>query len=354
MSKTFEEILDDMCKRVSNVSTMEGSFIYTALAPFAMELAELYLQLEYDEENNFADTADFDHLKLLAKDRGLTPYSATSAIGIGEFDQKITSGSRFTINTYTYTSGDFIEEKDGYYYYKMTSTETGSDVNKYIGRLTPIDYTQDLTHSYLTKITTPAEDEESVEDFRERYFNSFNKKSFGGNKADYKEKIKSISGVGDCKIIPIWNGGGTVKIIVINSEYEKPSDELIKAIQIEIDPQQDGLGDGYAPIGHKVTIESVKEKEINIKLKITYEDGYTFDDIKDEITSVIKSYFKDLNSTWADEENLVVRVSKIINIVLGVKGVLDVSNVLINDSSANLSLDSNAISTLTNVEEESV
>ena len=33
--KTFEKILDDMCKQVTEVSTMEGSFIYTALDPNA-------------------------------------------------------------------------------------------------------------------------------------------------------------------------------------------------------------------------------------------------------------------------------------------------------------------------------
>ena len=42
--KTFEKILDDMCRRVKECDAMEGSFIYTALAPFAMELALLYLQ----------------------------------------------------------------------------------------------------------------------------------------------------------------------------------------------------------------------------------------------------------------------------------------------------------------------
>ena len=40
-------------------------FIYTALAPFAMELALVYLQLEEDEKNGFADTADYEHLKKL-------------------------------------------------------------------------------------------------------------------------------------------------------------------------------------------------------------------------------------------------------------------------------------------------
>ena len=33
-----------------------------------------------------------------------------------------------------------------------------------------------------------------------RYFNSFEKESFGGNVADYKEKIESIDGVDQVKV----------------------------------------------------------------------------------------------------------------------------------------------------------
>ena len=51
MAKTYEEILDEMCKRVKECSTMEGSFIYTALAPFAMELAlySMFTKYTYGE-----------------------------------------------------------------------------------------------------------------------------------------------------------------------------------------------------------------------------------------------------------------------------------------------------------------
>lgn len=48
---------------MTEVSTMEGSFIYTALAPFAMEFALLYMRLGRDEDNGYADTADYEHLQ---------------------------------------------------------------------------------------------------------------------------------------------------------------------------------------------------------------------------------------------------------------------------------------------------
>ena len=96
--KTFEKILDDMCRRVKECSTMEGSFIYTALAPFAMELALVYLQLEEDEKNGFADTADYEHLKRLAFDRGIIPNDATHAVGIGKFDEIMGDGPHYFFN----------------------------------------------------------------------------------------------------------------------------------------------------------------------------------------------------------------------------------------------------------------
>ena len=71
--KTFEKTLDEMPNRVKECDALEGSFIYTALTPFAMELVLVYLQLEEDEKNGFADTADYEHLKWLALDRGMIP-----------------------------------------------------------------------------------------------------------------------------------------------------------------------------------------------------------------------------------------------------------------------------------------
>ena len=102
MAKTYEEILDEMPNRVKECNAIEGSFIYTALAPFAMELALVYLQLEEDEKNGFADTADYERLKRLALDRGIIPNGATHAVGIGKFDVEIPVGSKFSINTYSF------------------------------------------------------------------------------------------------------------------------------------------------------------------------------------------------------------------------------------------------------------
>ncbi len=350
--KTFEKILDDMCRRVKECSTMEGSFIYTALAPFAMELALLYLQLEQDEKNGFADTADYEHLKKLALDRGIIPNSATHAVGIGKFDVEIPVGSKFSINTYSFISGDQITGKqDGYFYYKMTSEQTGTEVNTVIGKLTAITFIRNLNYAYLTEITIPAEDDEEIESFRSRYFETFNKKSFGGNKSDYIDKINSFNGVGGCKVYPLWNGGGTVKIIIINSNYEMPSPTLVQQIQNEIDPSLDGEGSGYAPIGHKVTIESVSRKTIKVGVSIQLDGSKTFETIKNDLMIAINNYFHSLSKTWDSNEYLTVRIAQVTTALLNVSGVIDVTKCLLNDGTGNIELTDIEIPYLSDVEE---
>ena len=40
-------------------------------------------------------------------------------------------------------------------------------------------------------------------------FDSMDAQSFGGNVADYKERVNAMNGVGGVKVYPVWNGGGT-------------------------------------------------------------------------------------------------------------------------------------------------
>lgn len=77
---------------------------------------------------------------------------------------------------------------------------------------------------------------------------TINEKAFSGNIADYKKKTKEINGVGAVKVIPVWNGGGTVKLTILDSDYNKASTQLIEKVQEEICPNMNSNGLGLAPI----------------------------------------------------------------------------------------------------------
>ena len=60
---TYESILERMLEKVpDNMDKREGSIIYDALAPAAVELQLMYIELDVILKETFADTASRDYL----------------------------------------------------------------------------------------------------------------------------------------------------------------------------------------------------------------------------------------------------------------------------------------------------
>ena len=336
---TYELILQRMIDRVlaqnPNIDTREGSIIYNALAPAAVELQNMYIQLDTILNESFADTQTRDYLIKRCAERGIILEPATKAILKGEFNIDVPIGSRFSLDMLNY----IVIEKISDGIFKLECETPGSEGNQQFGTLIPIDYIEGLTSAELTELLIPGEDEEDTESLRERYFNSLESQSFGGNIADYKEKTKQLPGVGGVKVYPVWNGGGTVKLVIIDSTYNVPSSTLIDAVQTAVDPiQNQGKGVGFAPIGHVVTVEGVSVTTININTNITYQEGWTWADIEPYVHKAIDDYFFELASSWENENNLIVRISQIETRILNIAGVVDIENTTINGQAQNFVL----------------
>ncbi|HEX3077783.1 MAG TPA: baseplate J/gp47 family protein [Lachnospiraceae bacterium] len=341
---TYDVILNEMLNSVKenypSLDTREESVIGIAIAPVAAELAQAYIDLDVILNETFADTASREYLVRRAAERGIEPYPTTFAVCKGEFNKDITIGDRFTLNGMNYVAIERISTG----IYKLQCETAGCVPNGNTGSLIPIDYIDSLEKANLTEVLIPGEDEEDTESLRSRYFSSLISQSFGGNIADYKEKVNGLSGIGGVKVYSTWNGGGTVKLVIIDSSYTKASDELVKEVQEKIDPVgNQGQGYGIAPIGHVVTVESVVEATINIATTITYQPGYTFAEINSYINSYIDAYFQDLRKSWADNDGLVVRISQLEYRLLNVTGIVDISGTMINGVEENLILEKNAI-----------
>lgn len=338
---SYEKILQRMLDRVSDkMDKREGSIIYDALAPAAMEMMLMYLELEKNLQETFGDTASRKYLIKRAMERGIKPTSASYAILKGVFNIDVEIGSRFSCNDLNYIVIEKIKDKE----FKMQCEVIGVVGNKNFGNLIPIDYIEGLESAQLTELLIPGEDEEDTEIFRKRYLDSFDSQAFGGNKADYIEKTNSISGVGACKVYPAWNGGGTVKLVILNSEFETPSTELMNLVQTRIDPVTNhGEGIGLAPIGHTVTVEGAANTKINVKSTFTFVEGYDFSSSLKSIENAIDEYFSELRKTWQDENSIIVRISQIETRILSLPQILDIEGTTINNADKNIILESNQV-----------
>lgn len=333
---TYEILLERMLDRVlaqnPNIDTREGSIIYNALAPAAVELQNMYIQLDTILNESFADTQTRDYLIKRCAERGVNVEEATKAIRKGEFNIDVAIGSRFSLNTLNY----IVTEKISTGVFKLQCETAGYVGNVESGNLIPIDYIEGLQTAILTDVLVPGEDEEDTEHLRQRYFDSLDSQAFGGNITDYRDKTNALDGVGGVKVYPVWNGGGTVKLVIIDSTYGKPSATLVNNVQTAIDPTlNQGSGAGIAPIGHVVTVVGCGESTVDIQTNITFQEGWDWAALEPYVLESIDDYFNELSSTWASLDNIVVRISQIETRLLDLTGVLDIENTTLNGLAQN-------------------
>lgn len=345
-TETFEVILRRMLARVAaKFDKREGAIIYDATAPAAVEFQNLYIALENVLSEVFADTASREYLIRHCAERGISPKPASYAIVKGKFTPaslEIPIGSRYSHDDLNYVVTEKIE--DGLYYLQCETM--GSEANGVTGQLIPIDYINGLQTAEIVDVSIPGEDEEETETLRARYFASLKSEAYGGNKLDYQTKILSISGVGGVKVYSgaEWNGGGTVLVVVQDSEFGVPTDEFIDDIQTMIDPEANcGEGKGIAPIGHFVTVAPVNVTTVNVEVGIVYNTGYSWETVKPAVEDAIDKYLAGLNERWQNNDHIVVRIAHLESALLDVPGILDIQNTSINGYESNLSVDKDSL-----------
>lgn len=338
---TYEQLLERSLARVSaDVDKIEGTLIYDAIVPCVLELWEAYLYIDELLKRVYADTAYNEYLDRRCEERGIYRKEAVKAIRLGYFNIDVPIGSRWAKEELVYTVVENLEDEG---YVKLECNETGEIGNKYFGEIKNMDAVDGVTIAELRDVIIPGSNVEDDESLRKRYFDSFEPEAFGGNIKDYKDKVGAISGVGQVKVYPVWNGGGTVKLLLLNSDDDIPSDVLINEVQTKVDPEMNhGEGLGIAPIGHVVTVEGAKRKTIDISFRLLL-SGVSFMDIKDQVEKVINDYFKKLRSTWSDTDNIILRISQIESRLLDIAGIVDIYDTSFNGTAGNITLEDDEV-----------
>ena len=344
-SMTYENLLADAKAEAGDgIQKGEGSLVFNALSALAYELEKLYIEANYVLNQGFADTADMDGLVRIAANRGLTRKAATNAYVSITANVALPIGWRASLKGFNYIVTEELDASE--HIYKAMCEETGSGPNELLGQLTPIDYVDGLTSAVITEVLIAGDDDETQEELYRRYLESFSTEAFGGNITAYKTIVNSMAGVGGCKVYPVWDGVGTVKVVVISADYGEPSEYLVNQIQEALVPTDGGTGYGYAPIDHDVTVAAVNPVTVNVVTNITYTAGYSWATIGEEITAAVQNYIKSVAEDWPEGDartESLVYVSRLEAAVLNITGVTDITGTTLNGSTTNLRLASDEI-----------
>ena len=392
---TYEALLKRALSRVpTGIDKREGSMVMNGVAPSMAEIAQLYIGLDFVFTATYLATAPREYLIKRAADRNMAPYPASAAVFRAEFNIEVPEGTRFSCDDLNFVVNGLIEEDEPceWIAHRVTCETPGAAANSYSGTLIPIEYVDGLTHAELIGVLIPGDDVEDTEVFRQRVLDSFHSLAFGGNQADYVEKVTAMDGVKAVKVHPVWNGdidpaslipddtvqawytstiatlsgavadwltavytaalnkkltvGGTVKLVLMASNNAAPTTTLIETVQTAVDPTQNaGEGLGLAPIGHVVNVTGVTPVPVNITLNLTYASGWNWEAVQSYVEAVIDGYFEELASTWASSDYLTVRISQIESRILSgcAAMITDIGGTQINGEEANLVLDADSI-----------
>lgn len=295
---TYEVILQRMMDRVTakypNLDNREGSIIFNALAPAALELAVMYTELDNVLNESFVGTASREYLLVGCEQMGMdiSQFEAKAGEHKAQFDVQVSIGSRWNCDLFNFEVVEYLGLENEYHTYRVVCETVGTAPNNSTGDLTPIsDIPDGLTYAKLVECLVEGENETDDEGIRTAYFEFVNSTITDGNVAQYERWCAEYDGVGECKVFPLWNGANTVKVSILTPSNRAASEELVAELQEYLDPGVTGMGNGQAPIGAFVTVSTATEVPISVTATVVMKSGYTD---TSTIATALTKYFSDI------------------------------------------------------------
>jgi uncharacterized phage protein gp47/JayE len=340
------------------VDTSEGSHWHACVMPTVRELARLYdLAGTEVPASGFPVWAWADYLDDHAEVQDIVRLPATPAAGVATFrgpeGTLIATGTTVSVEVVTedaavpefeVTAGGVIPAPIapavvGVLSVPISATEDGVLGNVAAGAITefstpPPEPTVTVTNADPTFGGTEAESDEGL---RERVLGAFTGQG-AGNKRDYERWARAWAGVGRVTVIPLWNGPGTVKVIVTDANGDPVTPETVAGLQADLDPVP-GHAEGRAPVSANVTVETATARPIEVVALIEFEPGYSLDG--DAGTVALRTMVEDALRQYIErvEPGGEVVIAKVRGVIVTVPGVHDVGAVTIEGGAVNVAID---------------
>lgn len=264
---TIQARMKAQLEKISDKSTVEGSFSRDLINANSVEFENAYAEMDLMMDAAFAEKAWGEYLTRRCAEYGIDRKAATKAIGKATF--KGIAGSEIPY-------GSLVEVKGGAQFKTTANTTIGSDGTgtAAIEALTAGEAgnvaAQAINNIPLSipgaasvsnaEATADGFDEETDDALRARYYIAIRTPATSGNKYHYYNWAMAQDGVGACKVIPLWAGPGTVKVLVINSDLQSASADIIKRVADYIETVR--------PIGATVTVTSPAPQPVNITVAV--------------------------------------------------------------------------------------
>lgn len=264
----IQKRMKESFEKVSGNSTLEGTFSRDIINANSAEFQNAYAEMNLMIDAAFSDTAWGEYLTRRCAEYGIDRKPAVKATGVVTITTRAAN---------TFIPKDTIVEVPGGQAYATTAAAT-TDANKTADiKIEAVEAgaKSNTARHTIKKMRLPfygfvsvdnaedvtgGADQETDNALRERYNIAVRTPATSGNKYHYYNWAMSIDGVGACRVIPLWNGAGTVKVSIINRDMTTADDKTIKKVADYIETVR--------PIGATVTVVSPAPKAVNIAANV--------------------------------------------------------------------------------------
>ena len=295
-----------------------GSVFRDLLATVAIELAAEYKDTVLEFEKCLIEKAINNDLDNLLNDFGFYRKSATKASGYvtftGEPEAVIPFGTSVSTGLITYTTTRVgIIDNSRTVTVPIECSFAGESGNTAVDTVTIIPISIENIYSVTNEdAITGGSNVETDTELRARCTAYYSNSSTSGNAADYEAWAKEVDGVGFAKCIPVWNGGGTVKVIIADVD-NRATNDLIDTVYNHISELD--------PVCAQLTVDTVAETDVIIKITDLQIDGsYSSTAVEKEIRTSCDDYFKSTN-------NGKIIYFGLVETIMSVSGIIDCTDI---------------------------
>lgn len=322
--------------------TSEGQMYFDHTKPSAIiadEVMQFYIPIAL--QMMFPQFATGEFLEWHGKPYGIKRRSATKSSGLVQINSE-KEGLVIPAGLILYTLGDDLEGAKEYKTTDAITIENGSAVANVeaavggvIGNTAARTIVASQTGYEIDNVINPGMiaggvDEEGDESLRERIMNRVGLAPLSGARRDYIRWAKEVDGVGDVIVQPLWAGPQTTRVLITDSNNEVANVELIRRVKEYIDPIEfEGKGEGQAPIGAIVTIDTIELVPIKVSAHIYFQRE------ADPVLTLERAK-ENINKEWRSKD--VIRAAEVGAALIRTDGVLDYRDLTLNDLTENIEL----------------
>lgn len=349
--KLKEQVLEEI-QPALGISTMAGSFADAVAGPLCRQVSGFYQVVRAVPSMLFVDPSSGTFLDLVGGDYfNLTRRAGTKArcsvTFTGAAGTVIRAGTRFLTGTgleFSLLSAVTIGS-GGSAVGELEAAEEGSAYNIAPGSLSKMYVNLVGLDGFVNDQAQGGTDTESDEALYQRIDEARKRPDTSGNGWDYRAWCLEVAGVGEVKVVELPDGPGTVGVTVVDSNYQAPSEEILEAVEANIQK--------YRPVGASVTVEAAEELPISVTAAVVV-SGTTAEAVGTELETRLADYCRTLIQQkyqtvyYVSESDTAYTLyyNRVLALLLTIDGVQNFTTLTVNGGTADMTIPAGSVPTV--------